>query len=63
VKWIHSHGSNAPRKLHQELDGQVFDIDNPPVIGIMYGVEVRGYGGVLPNCRCRIMPVFDFAKE
>jgi SPP1 gp7 family putative phage head morphogenesis protein len=60
VQWIHSHGSNAPRKLHQELDGQVFDIDKPPFIGVMYGVNIHAFGGVLPNCRCRIMPVFDF---
>jgi SPP1 gp7 family putative phage head morphogenesis protein len=63
VQWIHSHGSNDPRKLHQELDGQIFDIDKPPFIGVMYGVNIHAFGGTLPNCRCQVKPVFDFAKE
>lgn len=63
VQWSHSHGSNDPRKLHQELDGQIFDIDKPPFIGIMYGVRIHAFGGTLPNCRCQIKPVFDFAKD
>lgn len=63
VKWQHSHGSNAPRKLHQELDRKTFDIDKPPYIGTMYGVKIYGFGGVVPNCRCTISPVFDFTED
>ena len=59
-RWVHSHGSNDPRKLHQELSGKVFDIDKPPFIGVMYGVDIYGWGGELPNCRCTCSPVFDF---
>jgi uncharacterized protein with gpF-like domain len=59
VKWLHSHGSNAPRKLHQDLDKKIFDIDKPPFIGVMYGVDVYGFGGVLPNCRCALSPVIE----
>ena len=62
VEWIHSHGANDPRKLHQELDGKIFEIDKPPYIGDMYGERVYGFGGVLPNCRCTIRPVMEFDK-
>jgi len=62
VEWMHSHGSNDPRKLHQELDGKIFDIDKPPYIGDMYGERVHGFGGVLPNCRCTVRPVLEFNK-
>ena len=50
VRWVHSHGANAPRKLHQELDGQVFNLSDPPFIGIMYKQRVYGWGGNLPYC-------------
>ena len=50
LEWLHSHGSNDPRKLHQELSGKVFDIDKPPFIGVMYGIDIYGWGGELPNC-------------
>ena len=62
VEWMHSHGSNDPRKLHQELDGKIFDIDKPPYIGDMYGERVHAFGGILPNCRCQIRPVLEFKQ-
>lgn len=62
LKWLHSHGSNDPRKLHQELDGKIFPIDEPPFIGVMYGVDIYNWGGVLPNCRCTFSPVFEFEE-
>lgn len=62
VEWVHSHGSNDPRKLHQELDGKIFDIDNPPLIGVMYGQDIYGWGGELPHCRCTIRPVMEFGE-
>lgn len=63
VKWQHSHGSNDPRKLHQELHGKIFDIDKPPYSGTLYGVRIHSFGGVQINCRCTISPVFDFAED
>jgi SPP1 gp7 family putative phage head morphogenesis protein len=63
VKWMHSHGSNAPRKLHVEYNGCVFRLDTPPYIGTMYGVEIYGFGGVLPYCSCRVSPVFEFEGD
>ncbi len=59
-EWLHSGGSSHPRKLHQQLSGQIFSLDNPPVIGVMYGEEVRGYPGDLPNCRCRYRVIVKF---
>ncbi len=49
-EWIHSGGGLHPRKLHQEMNGKIYDLDNPPVIGTMYGEEVRGFPSDLPNC-------------
>jgi len=63
VKWLHSHGSNAPRKLHQEMNGKIYDLDNPPFIGVMYGQDIYGWGGELPNCRCTCSPVFEIDGE
>jgi len=62
VMWHHSHGANDPRKLHQEMDGNIYDLDNPPVVGIMYGQEVRGWGAAVPNCRCVVSPVLEFKQ-
>lgn len=62
-KWIHSGGGREPRKLHQDLHGKVFSFDNPPFIGVMYGEDVYGLPGHLPNCRCSFKPVFDFENE
>lgn len=62
-KWIHSGGGNEPRKLHQDLHGKVFSFNDPPFIGVMYGEEVYGLPGHLPNCRCSFKPVFDFESE
>lgn len=56
-EWIHTGGGAHPRKLHQELNGKVFRFDNPPFVGVMYGVDVYGMPGLLPNCRCRFRPV------
>lgn len=56
--WHHSAGSAEPRELHLRLDGQTFDLDNPPVIDEKTGQ--RGLPGTLPNCKCFWTPVVDF---
>ena len=63
VKWQHSRGSNEPRKLHQELDGKIFDIDKPPYIGTMYNIRIYNWPGTISNCRCSLAPVFDFSED
>ena len=60
-EWIHSHGSQEPRPLHQEYDRKIFDFDNPPVIDERTGE--RGYPGQLINCKCKFAPVFSFLDE
>lgn len=59
-EWLHSGGGKEPRKLHQELDGQIFDLDKPPVIDARTGE--RGLPGQLINCRCRMVPVVTFGE-
>jgi len=57
-QWFHVGGTEHPRKLHQELNGKVFNIDNPPYIGDMYQQRIYGYPAQLPNCRCKAKYVF-----
>ncbi|WP_336885671.1 phage head morphogenesis protein [Xenorhabdus sp. Sc-CR9] len=59
--WHHSGGSAEPRQLHQKLDGQIFDLDNPPIIDERTGQ--RGLPGELPNCKCFWTPVVDFGEN
>jgi SPP1 gp7 family putative phage head morphogenesis protein len=61
--WVHSGGGAHPRKEHIALSGKEFRFDDPPVIGVMYGEEVRGLPSTLPNCRCVAKPVFNFEKK
>lgn len=57
-EWLHSGGGKEPRKLHQDYNGQVFSLDDPPVIDERTGE--RGLPGQLINCGCRMVPVLDF---
>ncbi|WP_099115478.1 phage minor head protein [Xenorhabdus miraniensis] len=59
--WHHSGGSAEPRELHLELDGEIFDLDNPPVINKKTGR--RGLPGEEPGCKCFMTPVIDFGEE
>ena len=60
-EWIHSGGGQTPRPLHVQLDGQIFDIDDPPVIDNDTGE--KGFPGQLPNCGCTMAAVIDFGEE
>lgn len=59
-EWLHSGGGKEPRKLHEDMSGQVFDLDDPPVIDDKTGE--RGLPGQLINCRCRMVPVVDYGE-
>lgn len=60
-KWLHSGGGKEPRRLHKEtLNGKIYSMDDPPVIDDRTGE--RGFPGQLINCRCRMVPVLEFAK-
>lgn len=61
-KWLHSAGGKEPRPLHLNvLNGNVYSLDNPPVIDDRTGE--RGLPGQLINCRCRMVPVIEFTAE
>ncbi|MDR2093016.1 MAG: minor capsid protein [Azoarcus sp.] len=61
-EWLHSGGGSEPRPLHVQLSGQVFSMDDPPVIQEAKGKtpEIRGFPGQLINCRCKMIPVLEF---
>lgn len=56
-EWLHSGGSQRPRKYHMELDGQIFDLDKgaPNEDGTGYI-----YPGQEPYCHCRMAAVIEF---
>lgn len=60
--WIHSGAGKHPRKDHVEMNGKPFRFDDPPVIGHMYGQDVRGLPGGVPNCRCSFKPVMKLTE-
>lgn len=57
-QWLHSRGGKEPRKLHQAMSGQIYSLDDPPVIDDRTGE--RGLPGQLINCRCVMRPVLEF---
>lgn len=59
-EWLHTGGSQHPRKLHQKMSGNIYRFDKPPVIDERTGE--RGIPGQLPNCRCRMVPVIKFKE-
>lgn len=62
-EWVHSGGGAEPRELHVKMSGNIYSFDDLPVIGVMYGAEVRGIPGQLPNCRCTMVPVIEFDDD
>lgn len=60
-EWLHSAGGQVPRKLHVQMSGNIYSMDDPPVIDEKTGQ--RGFPGQLINCRCRMIPVINFDGE
>ena len=60
-EWLHTGGSNEPRKLHIDYSGKIFSFDDLPIIDKNTGE--RGIPGQAINCRCRMVPVIDFEDE
>ncbi len=60
-EWLHTGGSNHPRKLHQSYNGKIFSFDEPPVIDENTGEH--GIPGQAINCRCRMKPVLEWGDE
>lgn len=47
-EWRHTGGSNEPRRLHVQMNGNIYSWDEPPVIEERTGV--RGFPGQAVNC-------------
>jgi SPP1 gp7 family putative phage head morphogenesis protein len=60
-KWLHSAGGQHPRRDHIAMSGQIYSVDNPPVIDKNTGE--RGMPGQAINCRCVAIPVVDFGED
>lgn len=56
-EWLHTGGSNHPRKTHIAMTGKIFDLTEG-----LYDSEVSENvkPGQLPGCRCRTVPVLEF---
>lgn len=58
-EWAHSGGSQNPRSYHKNvLAGQIFSLDDPPVIDQRTGE--KGHPGDAINCKCFKIPVITF---
>ena len=58
-EWIHSGAGQQPREFHRDvLNGQIFDLDDPPIIDEVTGE--RGIPSQLIHCRCTMRPVLEF---
>lgn len=57
-EWLHTGGSDHPRKLHINYSGKIFSFDDLPIIDENTGE--RGIPGQAINCRCRMRPVLEF---
>ncbi|MDE2100263.1 MAG: hypothetical protein KGL39_23635 [Patescibacteria group bacterium] len=60
AEWLHSGGSNHPRKTHIRMSGEIFNLDEG-----LYDADVKKkiQPGQLPGCRCRMVPVISFNDE
>jgi SPP1 gp7 family putative phage head morphogenesis protein len=61
AEWIHSGGSQHPRELHEDFDGQVFNLSDGAPVGDDDGNYVDP--GEEPNCRCTMAPVIAFDDD
>ena len=61
--WIHSGGGMTQRPLHVEMSGKEYDLNNPPYIGVEYGIKIYGFPSQMINCRCVLRPVIYFDDE
>ncbi len=57
-EWLHSGGGQHPREEHIAMSGNIYRLDDPPVIDSKTGE--RGIPGQAINCKCRMRPVIRF---
>lgn len=60
-RWRHSGGGAEPRQDHVDMDGEIYEIDSPPIIDRRTGQ--RGMPGTIWNCRCFAEPVITLDNE
>lgn len=60
-EWLHTSGSRHPRKLHIQMNGNIYRYDDPPVIDERTGE--RGIPGQAINCACRMRPILNFGEN
>jgi SPP1 gp7 family putative phage head morphogenesis protein len=61
--WLHVGGSTHPRPEHIAMSGKRYRFDDPPVVAVMKGREVRGIPGTAISCRCLMRPVLNFGED
>lgn len=59
-KWLHMSGSQEPRKEHIEMSGNIYDLNDPPVIDKKTGQ--KGNPGDIYNCKCVKVLIVDFSQ-
>lgn len=60
-RWVHSKGGFKPRLYHMNvLDGNIFKLDDPPIIDEKTGE--RGKPGDLIGCKCSMLPIISFGN-
>jgi len=60
-KWIHSGGGLHPREDHIKMSGETYSLDDLPIIDHKTGQ--RGLPGILPGCKCFMVPVIEFQEN
>lgn len=60
-EWVHVAGSKEPRIDHVEMSGNVYRLDDPPVIDKRTGQ--RGKPGDAIYCRCKMRPIVRFHAD
>jgi SPP1 gp7 family putative phage head morphogenesis protein len=64
-EWIHTRGSQSPRKSHLKMNGKIFSFEN--LIKEQANMEIpskdRGLPGIAPNCRCTFRPIINMFDE
>ena len=58
--WCHSSGGAHPREIHQDLDGQVCDYNDPPIAD---EDGTTANPGELINCGCFAKPCIEIEEE
>lgn len=59
-EWLHTGGSNHPRKTHIAMSGKIFKLDEG---AYDKDADMNVWPGQLPGCRCRKLPIITFGNK